>query len=222
MIQQATLKFLNELKDNNNKKWFDENRKAYELAKNDFLEFTNELIIAISKFDDAIFKANLEPKKCVSRLNRDVRFSNDKSPYKTNFFAMINQGGKKSSLACYYMQLQPENSFIGGGVYMPMAPDLLKFRQEINFNFEEWKTILEDKTFKKVFPKGIQSPETLIRPPKGFDESNPAIGYLKMKGFYTMNQITDEILLSQNGLKTILENLEVAKPVIHFLNNALI
>ncbi len=120
MIQQSTLKFLAALKENNNKEWFDENRKAYELAKNDFLEFTNQLINGISKFDDAIFKANLEPKKCISRLNRDVRFSNDKSPYKTNFFAMINQGGKKSNLVCYYMQLQPGNSFIGGGVYMPM------------------------------------------------------------------------------------------------------
>ncbi len=98
---------------------------------------------------------------------------------------------------------------------------MLKFRQEINYNFEDWKAIIEDKTFKKIFPKVVQSPETLVRPPKGFEESNPAIGYLKMKGFYTMNAIPGEILLSQNGLKTILENFEVSKPMIGFLNNAM-
>lgn len=85
MIQASTLKFLKDLKKNNNKEWFDDNRKTYDNAKNDFLEFTKKLIVGVSKFDGNILKANLDPKKCITRLNRDVRFSNDKSPYKTNF-----------------------------------------------------------------------------------------------------------------------------------------
>lgn len=221
MITTSTLKFLKDLKKNNNKEWFDDNRKAYENAKTDFLEFTQHLINGVAKFDKNILNADLDPKKCITRLNRDIRFSNDKSPYKTNFFAMINQGGKKSSFACYYLQLQPENSFTGGGVYMPMPPDLQKFRQEIDYNFEEWKTIVENKSFKKVYEKGVQSPDTLSRPPKGFDISNPAIEYIKMKGFFTMNQLTDELLLSKNCIKTVLQNFETVKPMIDFLNKAL-
>jgi uncharacterized protein (TIGR02453 family) len=221
MIQAATLKFLKDLKKNNVKEWFDDNRKAYENAKDDFIEFTQQLINGVSKFDNAILQAQLDPKKCITRLNRDVRFSKDKSPYKTNFFAMINQGGKKSNLACYYLQLQPGNSFTGGGVYMPMPPELQKFRQEIDYNFKEWINIVESKSFKKVFTKGIQSPETLSRPPKGFEETNPAIEYLKMKGFFTTNQLTDEILQSKTCIKTILQNFETAKPAIDFLNRAL-
>jgi uncharacterized protein (TIGR02453 family) len=221
MIQAATLKFLKDLKKNNTKEWFDDNRKSYENAKDDFLEFTQQIISGVEKFDDNILKANLDTKKCISRLNRDVRFSKDKSPYKTNFFAMINQGGKKSNLACYYLQLQPGNSFNGGGVYMPMPPDLQKFRQEIDYNFKEWKTVIENKTFKKVYEKGIQSPETLSRPPKGYEETNPAIEYLKMKGFFTMNQLTDEVLQSKACIKTVLQNFQTAKPVIDFLNRAL-
>lgn len=104
---------------------------------------------------------------------------------------------------------------------MPMSPDLQKFRQEINYNFKEWKKIIEGKSFKKVYEKGVQSPDTLSRPPKGFDATNPAIEYLKMKGYFTMNQLTDEILLSKTCIKTILQNFETAKPLIDFLNKAL-
>ena len=221
MIQAATLKFLKDLQKNNNKEWFDNNRKSYENAKNDFLEFTQQLITGVSKFDSNIASANLDPKKCITRLNRDVRFSADKSPYKTNFFLMLNQGGKKSNNACYYLQLQPDNTFTGGGMYMPMPPDLQKFRQEIDYNFAEWKKIVETKPFKKVFEKGVQSPETLSRPPKGFEAESPAIEYLKMKGYFTMNQFTDTELQSKTVIKTILQNFETAKPMIDFLNRAL-
>ncbi len=221
MIQASTLKFLKDLKKNNAKEWFDNNRKAYENAKNDFLDFTHQLINGVAKFDNNILSANLDPKKCIKRLNRDVRFSNDKSPYKTNFFAMINQGGKKSNMACYYLQLQPNGSFAGGGVYMPIPPDLQKFRQEIDYNFAAWQNIVENKSFKKMFEKGIQSPDTLSRPPKNFDAESSAIEYLKMKGYFTMNQITDEVLQSKTCIKSILQNFETTKPVIDFLNSAL-
>lgn len=221
MIQLATLKFLADLKKNNNKEWFDANKKNYENAKNDFLEFAQTIIAGVSSFDDNIAKANLDPKKCITRLNRDVRFSADKSPYKTNFFLMLNQGGKNSNNACYYLQLQPDSSFAGGGVYMPMPPDLQKFRQEIDYNFIEWKKIVESKSFKKVFNDGVQAPETLSRPPKGFDANSEALEYLKMKGYFTTTKITDTEIQSKNVIKTILDSFETAKPLIDFLNKAL-
>ena len=222
MINKSTLIFLKQLKANNNKPWFDEHRKEYELAKGNFIDFVNAVIKGIEKFDTNIALANLDAKKCISRINRDVRFSKNKDPYKTNFFALINQGGKKANTAAYYLELEPENnSFVGGGVYMPMPVDLQKFRQEIDYGFDEWKGIVESKSFKKIFPDGVQSPETLIRTPKGYDEENPAIGYLKMKGFYTFTKITDTDLQSKEVISKVLNCYETTKPMIDFLNRAL-
>ena len=221
MIQLETLKFLADLKKNNSKEWLDSNKKAYENAKNDFIEFTQNILTGVSLFDSNIENANIDPKKCIMRLNRDVRFSNDKSPYKTNFFLMLNQGGKNSNNACYYLQLQPDSSFVGGGVYMPMPPDLQKFRQEIEYNFDEWENIFENKSFKKVYEEGVQAPETLSRPPKGFDADSKAINYLKMKGYFTSRKLSDDEMQSKSIIKTVLHSFETAKPLIDFLNKAL-
>src|SRR5580704_17129774 len=104
MLQQSSFDFLNKLKKNNNKEWFDKNRSVYEVAKKDFQTFVNETIQSISKFDASV--KSLEAKNCVFRINRDVRFSNDKSPYKTNMGAIISPGGKKSFSAGYYIHIQ--------------------------------------------------------------------------------------------------------------------
>ena len=222
MIQPSTLSFLKKLKANNNKPWFDANRTLYESAKADFLQFTLQLLDGISTFDKEIAIAGLDPKKCISRINRDVRFSKNKDPYKSNFFSLINKGGKKSNFASYYFQMEPgNNSFVGGGVYMPMAPDLNAFRQEIDYDFDEWKSIVEERSFKKIFPDGIQSPETLSRPPKGYDDQNPALAYLKMKGYYTFKSYTDKDLQSKDCIKKMLADYKAAMPLIHFLNKAL-
>ena len=222
MIQSATLTFLKKLKSNNNKPWFDANRSMYESAKADFLQFTTSLIDGIEKFDKDIAAAGIEPKKCISRINRDLRFSKNKEPYKTNFFALISKGGKKSNAAAYYFQLEPgNNSFVGGGVYMPMPPDLHNFRQEIDYNFDEWKSVVESKPFKKIFPDGVQAPEKLSRPPKGYDENNPALEYLKMKGYYTFNSYSDKDLQTEACIKKMLGDYKAAMPLIHFLNKAI-
>jgi len=222
MIQPSTLSFLKKLKANNNKPWFDANRALYESAKADFLQFTSKLLAGISAIDKDIASAGLDPKKCISRINRDVRFSKNKDPYKSNFFALINKGGKKSNCAAYYFQLEAgNNSFVGGGVYMPMPPDLYAFRQEIDYNFAEWKSIVEGKSFKKTFPEGVKAPDVLSRPPKGYDENNPALAYLKMKGFYTFNSYSDKDLQSPACIKKMLADYKISLPLIQFLNRAI-
>ena len=222
MLDRSTFSFLKKLKENNNKQWFDLNRTAYELAKNNFIDFTHEVIKGIEKFDSSIADASLDAKKCISRINRDIRFSKNKTPYKTNFFALISAGGKKSPMAAYYLQIEPgNNSFAGGGVYMPLPPDLYKFRQEIDYGFDEWKAIVQSKKFKQLFPAGVQSPEMLKRIPKGYEESNPAIDYLKMKGYYTYSGYKDMDLQSNAGLISILNDYKATKPLIDFLNRAL-
>ena len=221
MIQKSTLDFLKNLKENNEKEWFDANRSAYDDARNDFLDLTQKLINGISEFDAQVADAHLDPKKCIMRLNRDIRFSKDKTPYKTNFFAFINSGGKKSNRAGYYFQLMPGSSFAGGGVYRPATPDLKKFRQEIDHNFKEWKGIVEGESFKKAFSEGIETPETLVRTPRGFADDSPALEYLKMKGYYTKNDLSDAQMKSKDTVSGVLDTCRAVKPLVDFLNRAL-
>ncbi|MCU0341405.1 MAG: DUF2461 domain-containing protein [Spirosomaceae bacterium] len=221
MIHKSTFDFLENLAQNNQKTWFDANRTAYEAARKNIIAFAEAVIGGISAFDADIANAQLEPKSCISRINRDVRFSNDKSPYKTNFFMIITAGGKKSNKAGYYLEIKPNNCFVGGGAYMPMPEDLQKFRQEIDYNFEEWKKMVEDSNFLRVFPEGVQAPEKLSRPPKGFEAENPAVEYLKMKGFYTWRPVSDEDMMSEKGFATLMEGCRESQKMIAFLNRAL-
>src|SRR6187551_2755078 len=173
MLQSSTIKFLKDLQKNNNKPWFDENRKLYEAAKADLQKLVNDLIPAIAKFDESI--GNLAAKDCTFRINRDVRFSKDKRPYKNNMAAYFSRGGKKASVAGYYFHFQPGQSYAAGGFYSPMPPELSKIRQEIDYGFDEWKKIIHHKSFKRFFPEGVKGMEVLTRPPKGYDPNNPAI-----------------------------------------------
>ncbi len=133
---------------------------------------------------------------------------------------IINESGKKGNKAGYYLEINPQKCFIGGGVYMPMPEDLAKFRQEIDYNFEEWKAIVEDKNFLKTYPEGVQAPEKLSRPPKGFEADNPAIDFLKMKGFYTWKPIADDTIMSEKGLSEIMDGFRESRKVNLFLNRA--
>jgi uncharacterized protein (TIGR02453 family) len=219
MLQLSILKFLKELKKNNNKSWFDENRKSYEIAKSDFSVAVDKMITGIATFDQSI--ENLKAKDCMFRINRDIRFSKDKSPYKTNMGAYFNSGGKKINNAGYYFHFAPGASFAAGGFYVPEPPELSKIRQEIDYNFDEWKKIVETRSFKKYFPEGVNGTESLTRPPKGYDENNPAINYLKMKSFIVSHAFTDAELLDKSVIKEIIKMFELMKPMIDFLNKSI-
>lgn len=220
MLQPSTIKFLKDLKKNNHREWFETNRKKYEEAKADFEGFVTKVLEELSKTDETI--AHLKPKECVFRINRDVRFSKDKSPYKTNMAMYISKGGKKTSDAGYYFHCEPGAAFIAGGVWMPMAPELKKIRQEIDYNFSKFQSILSDKKFKQTFgdlerTEGV----VLTRPPKGYEEDNEAIDYLKLKSFIASTKITEEDLTSKDLVKKVVEHFKVMKPFINFLNHGL-
>ncbi len=219
MIQTATIQFLKNLQKNNNKQWFDQNRKLYESAKSDMLQLVTAIIPAISEFDKPI--GNLAAKDCTFRINRDIRFSKDKSPYKNNMAAYFSQAGKKANEAGYYFHLQPGKSYVAGGFYSPMPQELAKIRQEIDYSFDEWKKIINNKNFKKHFPGGVDGIEFLARPPKGYDENNPAINYLKMKHFIVSKPFSDAALQSKTLVKDIAKVFETMKPMIDFLNRSI-
>lgn len=218
MLQPTTLKFLKDLKKNNNKPWFDEHRKTYEQAKEDMIGLTTQLINAIAAFDAPI--AHLKAKECMFRINRDVRFSKDKQPYKNNIAAYFNRNGKQGIGAGYYLHIEPGQSFAAGGIWMPDPKDLVKIRQEIDYSFDDWKKITQDKKFKNNFPGGIDGIELLVRPPKGYDENNPAIEYLKMKHFIVTKPLPDSALQSKTLVKELTKIFATMKPMIDFLNRA--
>jgi uncharacterized protein (TIGR02453 family) len=219
MLQTTTLKFLKDLKKNNNKPWFDEHRNHYETAKTDFHDLVEGLISAIAAFDAPI--GQLTVKECVFRINRDVRFSKDKRPYKNNMACYFNKSGKKGIGAGYYLHIEPGNSMAAGGIWMPEKTVLAGIRQEIDYNFTDWKKIIENKNFRKTFTDGVKSTETLVRPPKGYDENNPAIEFLKMKSFIVSGPIIDKDLQNKNFVKEVAESFKTMKPLIDFLNTAL-
>jgi uncharacterized protein (TIGR02453 family) len=218
MLQLTTLNFLKNLKKNNNKSWFDINRKQYELAKADFLLLTDKLIAGIATFDAPI--AQLNAKDCIFRINRDVRFSKDKSPYKTNIAGYFNKNGKKGNGAGYYLHIEPGLSFAAGGLWMPQPQDLAKIRQEIDYSFDNWKKIIGNNLFKKSFIEGVKG-EALVRPPKGYEETNPAIEFLKMKSFIVTNPFTDAEILSKTFMNEVEKTFKAMKPMIDFLNAAI-
>ena len=219
MLQSTTLKFLKDLKNNNNKPWFDGHRKQYETARADFYTLVEKLIPPISKFDAPI--GMLTVKECVFRINRDVRFSKDKAPYKSNMACYFNQAGKNGLGAGYYLHVEPGKSFAAGGIWVPESAVLAGIRQEIDYNFADWKKITENKNFKKNFTEGITSNDFLVRPPKGYDENNPAIEFLKMKSFIVRKPFADADLQHKIFVTEAAKTFNAMKPLVDFLNIAL-
>lgn len=221
MLQAATIKFLRNLKKNNNKSWFDANRKVYEAAKTDFAAFIQDLINRYSKFDTSI--RDLSARDCLFRINRDIRFSKDKSPYKSNFGASINRGGRKSmNTAGYYFHLEPGASFTGGGLYMPAPEELRKMRQEIDYNLEGFSNIVKSKKFKSVYGDLDRSAELILsRVPKGYDPANPAADYLKLKSYIAMIPLTDTDLTSKDLVKKTIGAFAALQPLVEFVNHTL-
>lgn len=221
MIKTETLSFLRELKQNNRKDWFNENRSIYEESKADFLAFIQQLIEEFGKIDNSI--QFVKAKDCIFRINRDIRFSNDKSPYKINFGAFITPNGKKSmNYAGYYFHLEPGNSFVGGGIYMPMPPELKKIRHYIDTNYPEFLEIITTEPFTTVYKGLDEDPEcVLTRLPKGYEADNPAAEYLKFKSFTATVPLTDREIQSPKLLPKTINAFQALNPLNDILNKAL-
>lgn len=212
------LTFLRALKRNNNKEWFDAHRKKYEDARGQFIDTLQHLILEVAKFEPGI--GNLRSKDCMFRINRDIRFSNDKRPYKDNFGAVISRGGKKSPFGVYYFHIQPGNeSMVAGGIYMPQSDVLKKIRQEIDYNPKPLLTYMKSRSFKQYF--GELSEDKLVRTPKGFSEDHPNADLLKYKSYIVARGFTDKEVQEKNFLKEVMKSFKAMKPLNDYLNTAL-
>lgn len=216
MLQASTLKFLEQLGKNNNKAWFDKHRDEYQAAKEDFEHYIDKLLEKLAPLEPEF--ANIKAKDCVFRIFRDVRFSKDKTPYKAHFGAFMSKGGRKYAGAGYYLHIEPGKSFAGGGLWMPEGPTLKSVRQEIDYNFEEFKKIISAKDFKKHFKK-IEG-ESLKTLPQGYSADNPAIEYLKMKSYTAGTSIADKEITAK-GFASKCESIFTAmRPLVDFLDRS--
>jgi len=220
MIKQNSLDFLSKLKKNNSKDWFEQNRDLYKHYKKDILELTENLLTELSKFDQSILQANLDPKKCLTRVNRDLRFSKDKTPYKSYVLIVFNKNGFHGNTAGYYIQIEPNANFLGGGIWQTTPELLKKIRQEIDYSFNDINKIISSTKFQKTFPRGLQGVGKLKKVPKGYDETNPASELLKMKGYCTKENINNKILTSKDCIPTIIDSFKTSKPLIDYINKA--
>lgn len=210
------LDFLDKLKVNNNKEWFHENKPEYEVIRDDFKSFIGQLIEKISKFDKEIMF--LSPTKCVFRISRDVRFSNDKTPYKINLGGFISKGGRNAGNPGYYFHLEPGNSFISGGIYMPRAEALKAIREEIYYNAEKFKNIINDEIFVKYFNE-IQG-RKLMKGPRGFSQEFSDIDLLKYKDYYVTHPISDQKICSEDIIDYTIEIFKAMLPLNQYILQA--
>ncbi len=217
MLEKSTLKFLKALKKNNNRDWFKANKGQYDNAKANFNEFTQALINAIAQFDTGL--NNVEAKTCLFRIYRDVRFSKDKSPYKPNMGASIAPGGRKSTLPCYYLHVEPGNSFLAGGLYHPEAHLLHKVRQEIDYNEDEFRNILAHKTFNNYFGE-LWDGDRLKTAPQNYPKDHSAIDLLRNKSFIVSHYIDDKQLLASDAVESCKKVYKAMYPMNQFLKRS--
>jgi len=214
-IEQTTIRFLADLGRHNDRLWFADNRSRYEAARDNFTRFVQAVIDEIVTFEP-IYRG-LEAKSCIFRINRDTRFSHDKSVYKTNFGAFMVRGGKKNGdkFPGYYLHIEPGQSFVAGGAYIPPAPWLGSIRESISENGDRLKKIINSREYKSFFD-GLEG-EKLKLPPRGFAKDHPYIELIKMKSFLAERQFTDGEATSPEFFSTVTGAFRAMKPLNDFL-----
>ena len=216
-IKKSTISFLEMLKINNNREWFHANKSMYQDARENYESVVGDILEELTGFEPIL--KGLEVKNCVFRINRDTRFSHDKSPYKTNFGAFIVRGGKKNSdrFPGYYIHVEPGAGMLAGGSYQPPSPWLAAIREKIDEEPESIRKITSDREFIKYF--GSIQGEKLVKAPKGYPADHPDIELLKHKSFHVVHMVSDKMILSENFTDYTVEVFSAMKPFNDFLSD---
>jgi len=220
MLSKDSLQFLDDLKANNNRDWFLDNKKRYEVFKKDYQKLVADFLDAMKPLDPSL--EMLEVKNCTFRINRDIRFSKDKSPYKDHIGVWLSSGAKGKNRSGYYVHIARTGSFIAGGFYCPEAEDLKKVRKEIAYFHEDLEEIINNKSFQKEFGDFDRNEKNLLKnPPRGYEKDHPAIEFLKLKSFETSQKFNIEEVLKEDFVSKMTKKLIVLKPLNDFINRAL-
>ena len=220
MLTKDAIQFIDDLGKNNNTEWMHANKKRYDSYKKDYHNFITSILEVMKPLDASL--EPLEVKNCTFRINRDIRFSKDKSPYKTNIGVWLSSNKLRKNSPGYYIHFEKGNSFVAGGVWCPEAEDLKRIRKEIAFFHEDLEAILNEKIFQKEFQNiTVEEGQVLKIAPKGYDPNHPAIAFLKLKSFTVSQKIEDKLFSEPNFSKKIAEKLIAIKPLNEFLTRAL-
>ena len=219
MLQPETLQFYDDLSRNNYKEWFHENRTRYDKAKADYLNLAATLLERMKTIEPSL--ANLQPKQCIFRINRDIRFSTDKTPYKTHLGVVLSGNKNMSENAGFYLHIDPAGSFLAGGIYMPPSDALKKIRKEISTFYEDLVAVFENPEFKSRF-NGFDQEDRLMlkRPPQGYSADDKAIEFLKFKSFTVSKPFDLSMVTDPKGVDFVIDNFKVLKPLNDFLNRS--
>ena len=217
-MNKVVFDFLHKLDKNNNREWFADNKSMYQEALAEVEKFVDHLIPNIQKFDPRI--GTLTSKQTMFRIYRDIRFSKDKTPYKTYFGSFIAPGGRKSQQAGYYMHLAADSNFLGGGAHRPVGEELKKIRSEILYNVDDYKKIVSGKSFKETF--GEVDGEKLKRPPVGFPKDFEDIELLKLKSYTVFQTVSEKKVNAKDFDQYALGVFKTMNPFIEFLNRAIV
>lgn len=196
------------------------NKQRHDAARQNVIAFTAEIIKQLSKADPDV-NAEADPKKCVLRIYRDVRFSLDKTPYKRNFGISIGRAAKGGGRGSeYYVHIEPGQAFVAGGYWMPEAAHLKAIRQEIDYNAADLKNIIDEPGFVKLFGN-FRDQDKLKTNPRDYSADNENIELLKLKSFTALHYIKDDDLLKKNVEDNIVTVCSKIYPLNVFLNNAI-
>jgi uncharacterized protein (TIGR02453 family) len=218
VISQKSLSFLTDLKHNNNRDWFISQKKRYDEYKADYHRVIAEFLEVMKQGDPSLER--LEVKQCTFRINRDIRFSKDKSPYKSHMGIWMSTNVLSGNGPGYYIHIEPGASFLSGGLYNPEAPELKKVRRELDFFHDDLEEILAEPGFKKVFGD-LDRENALKTSPKDYPKDHPAIKYLQLKSFTASAPINDSQLKAKNFVSNTAAKLLLLKPLNEYLNRAL-
>ncbi|MBP2616864.1 DUF2461 domain-containing protein [Chryseobacterium jejuense] len=208
---KKTFEFLKQLNENNNREWFAQHKSEYDLIVKENKSFFNQIYTELQEYDKLkgihIF-----------RIYRDIRFSKDQTPYKTNFGVGYSRS-KPMLRGGYYIQLEPGNSFVGGGFWGPEAKDLLRIRKEFEISTKEIEKITSNETFVKYF--GELQGDAVKTAPRGFDKNHPAIDLIRKKQFVVMRKFTDKEVFADHFQKEALQTLLAMRPFFDYMSEVL-
>jgi uncharacterized protein (TIGR02453 family) len=218
MLSKDSLQFIDDLTENNNRDWFLDNKKRYDKFKTDYQSLVAAFLAEIKPLDSSL--ELLEVKNCTFRINRDIRFSKDKTPYKNHLGVWMSSGVKGANRAGYYIHIGKNESFLAAGCYSPEAEELKKIRKEIAFFYEDLEEIVNEKSFQQVFGS-LDQTNSLKNAPKNYEKDHPAIEFLKLKSFVATQKFDYKDATKSNFVKDTVAKLIVLKPLNDFINRAL-
>lgn len=208
MIKKATLNFLNDVSENNNREWFAEHKERYLAARENVAEFGEVIFEELGK-TDVLEKLKLY------RIYKDVRFSKEKIPYNKYLGGRMIRATKYRR-GGYYFHIEPKNTFIVSGFWQPSKEDLLRTRQELAADATAFRKIIESKDFIKYF--GSLNGEQLKTAPKGFDKEHEAIDLLRYKQFMIRHNFTDEEVISSDFTNKTVEVFQTMRPFLDYMS----